>query len=272
MRQSAAPTARTLAGVALLAGGWLGAALLTLWAAGPALAAARAPGPADFDHLVLLSAVAGTALLLAWLGCCAACAGLAALPGTVGAMTRRISDRMTPALLRATVGGVLGLAVAAAPAMTAGAAAAASHPRAGLSVPLGAPPAAGGTGAAVRPVVPVLPTATVDRPGGAGWSPPPPATPARVTAGRGLHLVTTGGDSRTDDEGVVVRRGDSLWDLAARDLGPGADAAEIAAAWPRWYEANRTSIGADPDVIRPGTLLHRPAEVPAASRHARTTP
>lgn len=44
---------------------------------------------------------------------------------------------------------------------------------------------------------------------------------------------------------VVVRRGDSLWSLAARELGPRATADAIAARWPDWYAANRHVIGKD---------------------------
>lgn len=57
---------------------------------------------------------------------------------------------------------------------------------------------------------------------------------------------------------VVVMRGDSLWSIAAAHLGPRATAAEIAAEWPRWHTANRAAIGADPDVILPGTVLQPP--------------
>jgi len=64
---------------------------------------------------------------------------------------------------------------------------------------------------------------------------------------------------------VVVARGDSLWAIAARHLPPGASDAEIAAAWPRWYHANAATIGADPDVIRPGQVLVVPATVSGAS-------
>jgi len=56
----------------------------------------------------------------------------------------------------------------------------------------------------------------------------------------------------------VVRAGDTLWDIAARHLGPDADAAAIATAWPRWFAANRAAIGPDPDHILPGTRLVPP--------------
>jgi len=62
----------------------------------------------------------------------------------------------------------------------------------------------------------------------------------------------------TTDGAAVVRRGDSLWSIAARHLPAGATDHEIAAAWPRWYAANRTVIGPDPDLLRPGQRLVPP--------------
>lgn len=60
------------------------------------------------------------------------------------------------------------------------------------------------------------------------------------------------------DDAVLVRPGETLWGLAARHLGPGATAEQVAAAWPRWYAANRDVIGPDPDLIHPGQRLHPP--------------
>jgi nucleoid-associated protein YgaU len=59
-----------------------------------------------------------------------------------------------------------------------------------------------------------------------------------------------------------VVAGDSLWLIAARRLGPDATDAAIAAAWPRWYAANRTVVGADPDMIIPGQVLTAPSAAP----------
>ncbi|MDR2257274.1 MAG: hypothetical protein LBE25_14950 [Arthrobacter sp.] len=59
-------------------------------------------------------------------------------------------------------------------------------------------------------------------------------------------------------EVVVVAPGDSLWSLARDRLGPGADAEDIAAEWPRWYRLNADVIGADPDLIAVGTRLFIP--------------
>ena len=58
---------------------------------------------------------------------------------------------------------------------------------------------------------------------------------------------------------VVVAAGDSLWSIAARHLPADATDAEVAAAWPRWYDANSGVIGADPGLILPGQVLTVPA-------------
>jgi nucleoid-associated protein YgaU len=63
-----------------------------------------------------------------------------------------------------------------------------------------------------------------------------------------------------------VRLGDSLWQIAAHLLGTGADDASVAAAWPELYVANRDAIGADPDVILPGTVLQVPASLLGGTR------
>ena len=60
------------------------------------------------------------------------------------------------------------------------------------------------------------------------------------------------------EDTVTVRRGDSLWSLAAERLGPGASDARIAAEWPRWYAVNHNVIGPDPAVIHPGQQLRPP--------------
>jgi len=56
---------------------------------------------------------------------------------------------------------------------------------------------------------------------------------------------------------IVVRPGDTLWDLAAAELPSTADDAAITAAWHELYDANRDVLS-DPDLIYPGTRLDRP--------------
>ena len=58
---------------------------------------------------------------------------------------------------------------------------------------------------------------------------------------------------------MVVHRGDTLWELVRNHLGPGASDAEVAHAWPRWHDANRSIIGPDPGLLLPGQVLRAPA-------------
>jgi nucleoid-associated protein YgaU len=46
--------------------------------------------------------------------------------------------------------------------------------------------------------------------------------------------------------------------LAAARLGEGADLAQVDAAWRADYAANRSVVGADPDLIHPGQVLALP--------------
>ncbi len=58
---------------------------------------------------------------------------------------------------------------------------------------------------------------------------------------------------------VRIRRGDSLWSMTAALIGPRAPVPRVAHAWPRLFHANRAVIGADPDLVLPGTTLRVPA-------------
>ena len=88
-----------------------------------------------------------------------------------------------------------------------------------------------------------------------GWTPTAPV--ARPAACDDVGLVSTQPHQTLPDQ-VVVRHGDTLWDIAARHLGPGASLADIAAEWPRWYAENAHLIGPDPDLIAPGLELTVP--------------
>ncbi|PQZ95893.1 hypothetical protein CQ018_00925 [Arthrobacter sp. MYb227] len=82
-----------------------------------------------------------------------------------------------------------------------------------------------------------------------GWVPQPISLPLQRVAG---------GTPRADQTEVIVRAGDSLWSIAAAHLKTGASAAEIAAVWPHWYEANKIIIGPNPDHLALGLVLHAP--------------
>lgn len=76
----------------------------------------------------------------------------------------------------------------------------------------------------------------------------------------GLAPLHPGHDGRPAEPAttVVVQPGDSLWTVAARHLGPHATSAQVAAAWPQWWRANRHAIGPDPNLILPGLHLTVP--------------
>ena len=59
-------------------------------------------------------------------------------------------------------------------------------------------------------------------------------------------------------DAVRVEPGDTLWGLAGATLPADATADEIDRRWRAIYRANRDTIGADPDLIRPGQRLVLP--------------
>lgn len=227
------------------------------------------------------AAIAWLAVL--WFVTCLVLALLARLPGAVGRTAQRLAYRVTPTLIRhlveASLGATLAIATTAhaapiaAPATPAttttqppvyGSAQRASdlangtHQQTSLPTNATAPPAGQVTtpptpnqGCTTPP--PVAGLANGIDAGGSATAPkvPPPDRPVSKPPSR---------QHRKADEPqvVVVRAGDTLWDIAARAL-PGEPSPEaIAAAWPRWYAANRAVIGADPNVIHPGQHLRAP--------------
>jgi len=238
--------------VVVTVAGYGGTTWLLAWASAGIAARVGAPGPAPTDTVgavVGAGAAAAAWLVLAWLGL----TGLLAVAVTAVAGTRpwleRLAERVTPVLVLRAVAAVLGAGLAGGPLVGLSPAYAETAPR-----PPAAAPAT--TTADAAPVV-----AELDRPAPVlpGWTPDRPARrpPSRVPAP--VHLVTTSPlAGRTVVDEVVVRRGDTLWDIAARHLGPDADAAEVAAEWPRWHRANREVIGPEPDLIRPGQRLRPP--------------
>jgi LysM repeat protein len=83
-----------------------------------------------------------------------------------------------------------------------------------------------------------------------------------TTTRRGVPPATQAVEDSAEPRTIVVVAGDTLWDLAAAELPPGADAARVAAHWRAIHNANRAVIGPDPDLIRPGQRLRLPP-VPA---------
>lgn len=204
------------------------------------------------------------ALLAGWLTLVVALALAARLPGRLGRAARLLRDRVTPAIVRRWAALVLGASVAATvlPGTAVAQSVRAGGPDEDRAPDPGWAPAPAPTGSSDRAAptdlpapgwtatstsTPAAPTATAP-----GWTPQRP--PARHHTDPGL---LAGRPPAPDDE-VVVHRGDSLWSIAARHLGPDATAEEISRAWPRWYSANAHRIGEDPHLILPGTRLTPP--------------
>lgn len=209
-------------------------------------------------------AATGAGLIAGWLTICLVLSLAAELPGVVGATARDVRDRVTPALVQRWGAVVLGASVGATLAPgTAVAAVRTSDAPAASAIPdpaFAAVPDSDEHRPAVTPAPGWLPgahapTTSVARSvSDPGWVPSRPPARHRTDP----HLLT-GRQRPTDAErAVVVRRGDSLWSIAADHLGPTATDVEIAREWPRWHEANHAVIGDDPHVLRPGTQLTPP--------------
>ena len=264
-----------------------------------------APGPASVDEVLTLLAAAVAVLLCTWLGASTLAAVLTHLPGRVGRLADRaartwappVSRRLAAVLVGATVTGALapGTAVGEAPSSVVATAAPAPAPlskaalrQAALSPATttlpdspGFIPTQGGTatsdpgfvltesaGAAAAPgVTPAQGVTAVPGPGfpltedAPGWVPTRPIQRPQPSA-----ALLAPGHARHEAAAVVVHRGDTLWGIVARHLGPHATEAEVATAWPQWYAANRSVIGDDPDLIKPGQVLHAPDAHAEAAR------
>lgn len=88
------------------------------------------------------------------------------------------------------------------------------------------------------------------------------AGPAIGTAVDGLPLPDRAVDRpaapRPSTATVVVRAGDSLWQIARNALARDADDADVATTVRALYTRNRDVIGPDPDLLRPGQRLDFP--------------
>jgi LysM repeat protein len=247
--------ARVLAGLLVPAALALASAVL-IWAASAPIAAVRAPGPAPVDALLALGASLLCAALLALAAVGATLSLAVVLSGQVAGGLGRLALLLTPQVVRAAIGLAVGVTVIAGPVVGASTASATTSPTVTAAARTHQPPE--------RPhQTPQLPP---------GWSPDRPAAPdlgaeastaQSVTTAPGTNFSAGGAGTRGSGTAgprsvVVVHRGDTLWAIAARHLGPAATDTQVAAEWPRWHAANRSTIGADPDLILPGQHLVAP--------------
>lgn len=178
-----------------------------------------------FDDLVLACSVSLLAAVAGWLGVAILLTLAAEGPDCVRTFVGRLARLVTPSLCRAVLGGACGAAVLAGPSALLPASAVALDPRDARSPTWPAGRCLGGPADLPLPDRPLSSAPTVQ------------------------------------EHSLRVRRGDTLWAIAARRLPDGATNAEIARAWPRWFRANRDRVGPDPHLIRSGTRLRVPARL-----------
>ena len=245
-----------------------------------------AAGVARPDEAVALGTAAAGALVAAWYALSASAAVLATAaeltrraPRTATALAAAVRRFGAPAVRCVAVAGA-GVSLGALPALAVvpedvvpqdlrpGLVVTQTLPQ-GAEAPSSTPPTDdGASGPEDEPATPDAQDSAAPAP----TSPPAPSpsqqTPvAPQSAARATAAPSATGSPSThapavpdgpEVESYVVRAGDSLWAVAARHLRPGAGAADIAAEWPRWYEANRDVVGADPGLIHPGQRLQAP--------------
>jgi len=260
--------ARPIAAVALAAVSLVVAAAvgsIFLSTSSDAWTAIAAAGPASPADGILIVVALGGALLSLWVGLGTALSALSALPGALGQASTLLAGRIAPTAVRKVVAFVLGTALSA--ALVPGTAVARTgHEAPRAAVVASAQYAAGALGSAVDSapnasfslVSDAVHTSDAihaiharnetDRAPAPSWS-PERSTPSANSGDRVVELV--------------VHRGDSLWSIAARHLGPEATTSQIDAEWHRWFAANRLVIGDDPNAIRPGQVLSSPTSAPA---------
>lgn len=231
------------------------------------LADGVAPGGDPAAAVVGLASLVA-ALIVGWLTLTLLLALIALLPGQIGRWALRLRDRVTPTIVRRWAAIVLGASMTAAalPGTSVAASVRTTHVGAGAVGPGWDPTDTTST----SETTPGLTTAPTDVPS-PGWGPTvtsqssgspravPGWTPRRPPARhRTDPRLLTGNHRHDHGNEIVVRRGDTLWSIAAAHLGQDATDAEIARAWPRWHAANAERIGADPHFLLPGTRLTPP--------------
>ncbi|MGI5189856.1 hypothetical protein ACQEVI_17080 [Promicromonospora sp. CA-289599] len=247
---------RSLAGLAILAVAFTGAAGalgVRTWQVGSDLGAALFP----VEDIVELATVATGTLMAGWVGLHAFLALACVVAGRWGprwAAGERAVALHAPAfvrrLARAAAGAGVGLALTVPTAMAS-------------DLASGTDPSAGG-GTAVVLDLGWQPTERVAADRADARAPNRSASSSQRPRPERLSLVNRGQRTGTGREPlVVVEPGDTLWAiaagrLAAEQAGTPLSDAEIAAAVTRWHHANRQTLGANPDLIRPGMVLRQP--------------
>jgi hypothetical protein len=213
-----------------------------------------------FDDLLgLLALAAGLTVIAWWLLSLATAFASALLERTGHQAAARATGRFTPVFMRRLAMAAVGVQLLGAPLAHADA-----LPAAALSSGNGSSLSAAWAPLADRLDLPAGHSADSGVTEGSAaegsglqpqWKPRVPVVEPGLVTSLPARATTEPAGARPE---VPVRAGESLWTIAARELGPGASEVEIAARWPLWYQANRNVIGADPNVLLPGQLLSPP--------------
>jgi nucleoid-associated protein YgaU len=238
--------------VALFGLGALGLSVLTAGS----IEAVRVASP-TFDDLTVAGASALAWLLFGYLALGAVLTFLGTVPGVVGSACGALAEAVTPRAYRRVAQVALGLTVIAGPSLCSVTANATPHdaPNPITSTGLQSLDRPGLTSEAPRLL-------DLDRPGNTAKEGSrldldrPGNTSAAPRATDRDPLIRPVRD--VDQDHYTVRRGDCLWHIAERHLGPGATSTEITTEWHRWYEANRDLIGDNPDLILVGQVFRIP--------------
>jgi len=244
--------AASLLGLGLLLA-FVGSILFSQW-----LAAENHQQQSSFEHFLGIAASAVGTSIVAWWALSFCLAFLAT------AMQRRGQPKMAGTISKFSPGFMLRLAAAVLGLnlLACGIAQAATQPEPGWHATDTV--TSNSTGASWTPTSLSAPSAGTAAPVGTvtpqveainpGWRPQPPVVDPGL-----LSLPASRQDASAGKEDVIVQPGDSLWSIAASRLGPFATDVDIALSWPKWYDANRSTIGADPTMLHPGQVLQPPA-------------
>jgi LysM repeat protein len=194
---------------------------------------------------------------------------LCALPGAMGRLARRVVPLVTPVAVRRVLELLVGGALLAQATLAVPSSTPSGESRGGprltataMATVLGRMPSDGMhlDPSAVpwwRPVgeqEPVEARPTPRRPA----VPPPPWLGGGPSTRAPSQLAPTPSHT-TPASGHTVVEGDTLWDIAAARLAPAdRSAGRIQRYWRQIYRTNRPAVGADPDLIHPGTRLRVP--------------
>jgi hypothetical protein len=191
--------------------------------------------------------LAGAALWLAaaWVALGLAACAASALPGAIGRTARWVARAALPRAMYRLAAGAAGMGVVLAPV----GADAATPPARAMHAAVTPTPAWPTDDVLPSPQWPTSAAPTTPN------QPPSPrptrsARPAAPVHDRPARQIATS---------ITVAPGDSLWRIAGAHLAGRPSNRRIAAAWPRWYAANRAAIGADPNHITPGEVLVVPS-------------